>query len=85
MDSMLSRTHRISTPYSFYYTYSGYAVKAFEENAIDYILKPISRKVKKKTLERLERLDQIATVEDNETKRGNQNGKIEESSIRADF
>ncbi|HQI93534.1 MAG TPA: LytTR family DNA-binding domain-containing protein [Fervidobacterium sp.] len=65
-------------PYVVFTTaYSEYAIKAFEENAIDYILKPISRERLKKTLERLERLDQIATVEDNETKRGNQNGKIE--------
>ncbi len=44
-------------PYVIFVTaYSEYAVKAFEENAIDYILKPVNRERLKNAIERVSRI-----------------------------
>jgi len=65
-------------PYVVFTTaYSEYAIKAFEENAVDYVLKPISRERLKKTLDRLKRLNQEAINKVNEIRDYNQDMRIE--------
>jgi len=65
-------------PYVVFTTaYSEYAIKAFEENAVDYVLKPISRERLKKTLDRLKRLNQEAISKVNEIRDYNQDMRIE--------
>ncbi len=65
-------------PYVVFTTaYSEYAIKAFEENAVDYVLKPINRERLKKTLDRLKRVNQTAISKINEIRDYNQDVKIE--------
>jgi DNA-binding LytR/AlgR family response regulator len=44
--------------------YDEYAIRAFEENAVDYLLKPVTRERLEKTIERVARLEARISVKD---------------------
>ena len=49
----------IQTPIIFTTAYSEYAIKAFEQNSIDYLLKPISKEALTQAIEKYKRLGKI--------------------------
>lgn len=54
-------------PYVIFTTaYSEYAVRAFDENAVDYILKPVSRERLKTAIEKVRKLSMLQSSEANE-------------------
>ncbi len=54
-------------PYVIFTTaYSEYAVRAFDENAVDYVLKPVSRERLKAAIEKVKKLSMLQSSEANE-------------------
>ncbi|MDR0907294.1 MAG: LytTR family DNA-binding domain-containing protein [Rikenellaceae bacterium] len=53
----------VASPIIFTTAYDEYALKAFEVNSIDYLLKPIKEKEMKRAIEKLERLSQGEVAE----------------------